>query len=161
MPDNPNPTSELAQAVQEVSERASLLVREEIELAKAEMTEKVTKLLKGAVVGIVGGIFAVFALVYLLHSLSWGIFAAVLTTTRTTSGSATWSSAASCCCSAGSAGFLATRFMKSGSPPTPAMAIEEAQLIKQTIETSRPAKPIGAGGSVEPSEPRAAAEAKR
>ena len=62
MPDNPNPTSELAQAVQEVSERASLLVREEIELAKAEMTEKVTKLLKGAVVGIVGGIFAVFAL---------------------------------------------------------------------------------------------------
>ena len=61
----------------------------------------------------------------------------------------------------GLAGFLAMRFMKSGSPPTPAMAIEEAQLIKQTLETSRPARPIGAGGSVEPSEPRAAAEAKR
>ena len=74
----PEPTtSELAQAIQEVSERASLLVREEIELAKAEMTEKMTKLLKGAVVGIVAGIFAVFALIYLIHSLSWGIFALV------------------------------------------------------------------------------------
>src|SRR5687768_17747825 len=70
-------TSELAQAIQQVSERASLLVREEIELAKAEMTEKVTKLVKGAVVGIVAGVFAVFALIYLVHSLSWGIFAAV------------------------------------------------------------------------------------
>ena len=30
----------------------------------------------------------------------------------------------------GLAGFLAMRFMKSGSPPTPVMAIEEAQLIK-------------------------------
>jgi hypothetical protein len=50
-------------------------VREEIELAKAEMTEKVTKLIKGAVIGIVAGIFAVAALIYLLHSLSWGLFA--------------------------------------------------------------------------------------
>ena len=46
-----NQTSDLAQAIQEVSERASLLVHEEIELAKAEMTEKFTKLIKGAVVG--------------------------------------------------------------------------------------------------------------
>ena len=43
----PEPTpSELGQAIQEVSERASLLIREEIELAKAEMTEKLTKLIK-------------------------------------------------------------------------------------------------------------------
>ena len=76
MADEPS-TSELARAIQEVSERASLLVREEIELAKAEMTEKVTKLLKGAVVGIAAGIFAVAALIYLIHSLSWGIFALV------------------------------------------------------------------------------------
>src|SRR5690349_3258075 len=74
MPDNQ--TSELAQAIQEVSERASLLVREEIELAKAEMTDKVSKLLKGAVVGMVAGIFAVFGLVYLLHAAAWGIWQA-------------------------------------------------------------------------------------
>ena len=37
----------IATAIAEVSERATLLVREEIELAKAEVTEKVTKLLRG------------------------------------------------------------------------------------------------------------------
>ena len=76
MPDE-HSTSELGRTIQEVSERASLLICEEIELAKAEMTEKVTKLVKGAVVGIVAGIFAVAALIYLIHSLSWGIFALI------------------------------------------------------------------------------------
>src|SRR5918999_4549655 len=66
-----NRTSDLGEAIQEVTERASLLVREEIELAKAEVTDKVSKLLKGAVVGIVAGIFAVAGLIYLLHALSW------------------------------------------------------------------------------------------
>jgi uncharacterized membrane protein YqjE len=160
MADNPNPTSELAKAVQDVSERASLLVREEIELAKVEMTEKVTKLIKAAVVGIVAGVFAVFALVYLLHSLAWGLFAAI-----SDDANFVWVGylivAGILLLLGGLAGFLASRFLKGGTPPTPQMAIEEAQLIKQTIETSRPAKPIGAGGSVEPSAPRAAAEAKR
>jgi uncharacterized membrane protein YqjE len=68
------PSSEMARAIQDVTERAQLLVREEVALAKAEMTEKVTKLIKGAVFGIVAGVFAVFALIYLLHALSWGIW---------------------------------------------------------------------------------------
>ena len=37
----------IATAIAEVSERATLLVREEIELAKAEVTEKATKLAQG------------------------------------------------------------------------------------------------------------------
>jgi uncharacterized membrane protein YqjE len=154
--------SELARAIQQVSERASLLVREEIELAKAEMTEKVTKLLKGAVVGIVAGVFAVFALIYLVHSLSWGIWALVSDDINFV-----WLgyliAGGLLLLIGGLAGFLATRFLKGGVPPTPAMAIEEAQLIKQTIETSRPAKPIGAGGRVEPSDPaqRPTADASR
>ena len=53
-------TQNIAEAIQEVSERASMLVREEIELAKVEVTEKVTKLVRGAVVGIAAGIFVVF-----------------------------------------------------------------------------------------------------
>ena len=149
----PEPTtSELGQAIQEVSERASLLVREEIELAKAEMTEKITKLLKGAVVGIVAGIFAVFALIYLVHSLSWGIFALVSDDINFV-----WVgyliSGGLLLLLGGLAGFLAARFIKGGVPPTPAMAIEEGKLIKETIETSRPAQPIGAGGRVEASDP--------
>ena len=151
MPDD-STTSELARAIQEVSERASLLMREEIELAKAEMTEKVTKLLKGAVVGIVAGVFAVFALVYLVHSLSWGIFALVSDDINFV-----WVgyliAGGLLLLLGGLAGFLAARFFKGGVPPTPQMAIEEGKLIKETIETSRPAKPIGAGGRVEHSEP--------
>ena len=157
----PEPTpSELGQAIQEVSERASLLVREEIELAKAEMTEKITKLLKGAVVGIVAGIFAVGALIYLLHALSWGIFALVSDDINFV-----WVgyliTGGTVLLLGGLAGFLATRFLKSGSPPTPVMAIEEAQLIKQTVQSSRPAQPIGAGGRTESSDPAARAEARR
>src|SRR3712207_4720368 len=66
-------TSDLARAIQDVTQRAELLVREEVALAKAEMTDKVTKLIKGAIFGIVAGVFAVFALVYLVHGLAWGI----------------------------------------------------------------------------------------
>ena len=68
----PEQTSEMARAIQDVTEKAELLVREEIALAKAEMTEKVTKLLKGAIFGVVAGVFAVFALIYLGHALAWG-----------------------------------------------------------------------------------------
>ena len=150
-------TSDLAKAIQEVSERASLLVREEIELAKAEMTEKVTKLLKGAVVGAAAGIFAVASLIYLLHSLSWGIFAIF-----SDDPNFVWigylATGLILIVLGAIAGFLAARFMKSGSPPKPAMAIEEAQLIKETVQSSRPARPIGAGGSVEHSEPAVRAQ---
>src|ERR1044072_8063438 len=109
----PEPTtSELGQAIQEVSERASLLVREEIELAKAEMTEKGTKLLKGAGVGAAAGRFAVAEVLSLtspddptlvgIGDLATGLILIVL---------------------GAIAGFTAARFMKSGSPPKPAMAI--------------------------------------
>ena len=36
------------------------------------MTDKAIKLAKGAVFGIVAGVFAVFALIYLLHALRLG-----------------------------------------------------------------------------------------
>ena len=154
----PEPTtSELGQAIQEVSERASVLVREEIELAKAEMTEKVTKLLRGVAVGAVAGIFALGALIYFLNSAAWGIFALVSNDINYV-----WVGflvvALALIVLGALAGFMAMRFVKSGSPPTPAMAIEEAQLIKETVQTSRPARPIGAGGSVESSDPAARAQ---
>jgi hypothetical protein len=150
-------TSELGQAIQELSERASLLVREEIELAKAEMTVKVTKLLRGAVVGAVAAIFAVGSLIYFLNSAAWGVFALVSNDINYV-----WVGflvvALALVILGALAGYLAMRFVKSGSPPTPAMAIEEAQLIKETVQTSRPARPIGAGGSVESSDPATRAQ---
>jgi hypothetical protein len=39
------------------------------------------------------------------------------------------------------AGFVAARLFKRGSPPTPQMAIEEAQLIRGTVTGSQPALP--------------------
>ena len=66
--------SELGQAIQEVTEKVQLLVREEIALAQAEMTEKVQKLIRGIVAGAIAGIFALFGLIYLLHAFSWGIW---------------------------------------------------------------------------------------
>jgi hypothetical protein len=145
-------TSELGQAIQEVSERLSLLVREEIELAKVEMQVKATKLGRGIAVGVAGGIFAVAALIYLLHSLAWGIFAIF-----SDDPNYVWVGylvvGGLLLVLGGLAGFLAARFIKSGTPPTPKMAIEEAQLIRETVQTPRPAKPIGAGGRVESSDP--------
>src|SRR3954464_15872238 len=123
MADN-NDTSELAQAIQDVSEKASLPVREEIELAKAEVTEKVTKLAKGAVVGVVAGIFAVFGLIYLLHGLAWLIWMLIGGTEDFYLGFVIV--AVILFALGGLGGFLAARFFKSGTPPTPQMAIEEA-----------------------------------
>ena len=64
----------IATAIAEVSERATLLVREEIELAKAEVTEKATKLVKGAVVGVAAGVFFVMALVFALVGCAWLLY---------------------------------------------------------------------------------------
>ena len=61
----------LGEIVAEVSEKASLLVREEIELAKAEVITKAKTLGKGAAVAAAAGVFLVFALVMGLHALSW------------------------------------------------------------------------------------------
>jgi uncharacterized membrane protein YqjE len=137
--------TELARAIQDVTERAQLLVREEVALAKAEMTEKVTKLIKGAIFGIVAGVFAVFALIYLLHALSWGINDVLDVS------SALW---VGFLITGGLillfgliAGLLALRFVKKGSPPTPQLAIEEAQLIKGTLSASPAGTAVGPVGA--------------
>ena len=124
--------SDLARAVQEVSERASLLVREEIELAKTEITTKVSKLAKGAAIGAAAGVFLLGALIYLLHGLSWLLYKAV-----SNDGSSVWIGylivTGILVLLAAIAGFLAYKFVKGGAPPTPQMAIEEAHLIRQTV----------------------------
>ena len=63
----------LANALTEVSERLSVLVREEIELAKAEVTVKVSSIARGAAAVAVGAVFGVFALIFLLSTIAWAI----------------------------------------------------------------------------------------
>ena len=139
------PTSELARAVQDVTERAQILVREEVALAKAEMTEKVTKLIKGAVFGIIAGVFAVFSLIYLLHSLSWGIWDLLSDSDNYWLGYLITGVLILLLGVIG--GLLAVRFIKRGSPPAPQMAIEEGRLIKATLSAKPPATPTGAVGA--------------
>jgi hypothetical protein len=122
----------LGDVVTEVTEKASLLVREEIELAKAEVGEKVTKLGKGAGALAAAGVLAVFALIFLLHALAWFIndafdwgaivwpgylitfFIVILVGVL--------------------AGGLGVRWLRGGAPPTPELAIEEAKRTRDMLE---------------------------
>ena len=123
----------LGEIVAEVSEKASLLVREEIELAKAEVSEKAASLGRGAAVGAAAGFFALIGLIFLFHFLAWVIvdifdvkvwvgFAAVTLLLFLL---------------AALAGFLAYRFVKKGAPPTPDLAIEEAKRTQAALEEMR------------------------
>jgi hypothetical protein len=123
----------LGEIVNEVSTKASLLVREEIELAKAEVTTKVSRIGKGVAAFGVAGFIALLGLIFVFHTLAWGIadwfdfkiwvgygivtlFLFVL---------------------AGLAALIGTRLVKRGTPPTPEMAIEEAKKTRATIEEAR------------------------
>jgi uncharacterized membrane protein YqjE len=130
----------ISQAIQEVSDRATLLVREEIELAKVEVTEKVTKLIKGAVIGIAAGIFVVFALIYLLHGFAWLTWYELFPDQQYFWGF--FVVAAVLLLLGALAGYIAARAMKSGAPPTPVMAIDEAKLIKETVQSKHPEQTI-------------------
>jgi uncharacterized membrane protein YqjE len=131
-----SPTHDLAQTVQEISERAATLVREEIELAKAEITEKITKLLKGIVVGISAGVFVVIGLLFFLHGLAWLAWFALPVGNQ----AFFWGFfvvAGLLFVLGGVAGFLAARFLKASTPPVPEMAIDEAGKIKRTFRKRR------------------------
>jgi uncharacterized membrane protein YqjE len=131
MPETSSDERSVGELVLDISEQTSNLIREEIELAKAEVSEKVNKILRGSVAGIAAGVFVVMALAMLMHGIAWllndlffednvwlgfliealfwlvvGIFA----------------------------GLFAYRSFKAGAPPTPDMAIEEARKAKETFE---------------------------
>jgi uncharacterized membrane protein YqjE len=133
-------TQNIAQAIQEISDRATLLVHEEIELAKVEVTEKVTKLVKGAAVGIAAGIFAVFGLIFLMHGLAWLAWFELFPDEQFFWGF--FVVAAVLFLLGALAGFIAARAFKSGAPPTPQLAIEEAKRIKETVQSPHPEQTV-------------------
>jgi hypothetical protein len=122
-----------ATAVTEVSERMSLLVREEIELARVEVTQKVTSIARGAIAVAAGAVFGVFAVIFFLITLAWvadrflvsgtgdiwigfGIVLGVLAFLTIASFLFAW------------------RKLRVGAP-TPKMAIDEAKKIRETVAT--------------------------
>ena len=128
-PQDPDDRS-VAELVFDVSERASSLVREEIELAKTEIGEKVGKILRGSVVGIAAGVFAFLALILIMEGVAWLLAEEVF------DGNA-WPGffveAALFLLIAAGAGLFAYRSVQAGAPPVPEQAIEEAKLTKTML----------------------------
>jgi uncharacterized membrane protein YqjE len=126
---NQNKPQQIGHTIAEISEKASLLVREEIELAKAEVTAKATKLGKGAAIAAVAGVFALLGLMMLLHTLAWFFYWVI--------GWEIWVGflvvTVLLFLFAGIAAMVGIRWIKKGSPPTPDMAIDEAKKIKDTV----------------------------
>jgi H+/Cl- antiporter ClcA len=131
MPPKDTAEKSLGDIVTDVSEKASLLVREEIELAKAEVTQKVSSLGKGAGIAAAAGVFLLFAITMFFHGLAWliddifdwnsiwpgfMIVFALLTLLAIISA------------------LVARRMFQAGAPPTPDLAIEEAKRTRAELE---------------------------
>jgi uncharacterized membrane protein YqjE len=130
---NGSKSENIATTVTEVSERMSTLVREEVELAKAEVAEKVNSILRGTAAVAAGAVFGVFALIFMLETIAWAINAIFISGTGDL-----WLgflvvfiillvlTAVS--------GLFAWRKLRVGAP-MPEMAIDEAKKIRETVAT--------------------------
>lgn len=123
----------LGEIVSEVTSKAQLLVREEIELAKVELTSKVSKLAKGAGFFVGAGVLAIFGLIFLFHFLAWGI--------ANWTGLQTWVGygivTAGLFLIVAVLGLLGLRSVKKGTPPVPELAIEEAKKTQAALKEAR------------------------
>jgi hypothetical protein len=133
-PQVPPPAQEpksVAELVFDVTEGTSSLIREEFELAKAEVSEKVGKILRGSAVGAAAGAFAFLALILVMEGIAWLLNEEVFD-------GRTWPGffieAAVFLLIAAAAGFFAYRSLKAGAPPVPEQAIEEAKLTRTMFE---------------------------
>jgi hypothetical protein len=141
-PDSPDPTTptpptppeterrSVSELVFDVSERTSILIREEIELAKAEISEKVGKILRGSAVGVAAGVFAFLALILFMEGVAWLLNEQVFDN----SWAGFFVEAAVFLLIAAGAGYFAYRSVQAGAPPVPEQAIEEAKKTKEVLE---------------------------
>ena len=137
-PPPPNRSDQsVGELVSDAAARTSTLVREEIELAKAEISEKVNELIRGSVIAIVAGVFLFFALILIMEGFAWLLNEEVFDNA--------WAGffveAVIFLLIAAGAGFFAYRSVKAGAPPVPEQAIEEAKLIRTAFEGEEKASP--------------------
>jgi uncharacterized membrane protein YqjE len=122
----------IATSVTEVTERVTVLIREEIELAKAEVNEKISSLVRGLVAIGAAAVFGVFAVIFIPLTLAW-----VLDAIFVDGAGDIWVGFAIVTgvfvAGAVGAGLFAMRKLKVG-PPTPKMAIAEAKKITETVK---------------------------
>lgn len=118
----------VGESVGEITEKVTLLVHEEIELAKAEVSAKLTRLGAGVVIGLAAGIFIVFGIFGAVNALGWGMAELF--------NHSVWIGFLIMACAmfviAAVAGLIAAVLLKRSSP-VPEMAIEEARKTKDLI----------------------------
>jgi Putative Actinobacterial Holin-X, holin superfamily III len=121
----------VAELVFDVSEKTSLLIREEFELAKAEVSQKVGSILRGSLVGVAAGAFAFLALILVMEGIAWLLNEEVFD-------GKTWPGffieAGLFLLIAALAGLVAYRAVRAGAPPVPEQAIEEAKRTRSVFE---------------------------
>jgi uncharacterized small protein (DUF1192 family) len=126
------PETNLAAAVTEVSERVTVLIKEEVELAKAEMSQKVSSLSKGLIAGAAAAICGTFAIIFFPLTLAWVLDAIFVDGLANI-----WIGFAIVLLLfvLGVVGFglLAWRKIRAG-VPAPTMAIDEAKKIRETVK---------------------------
>ena len=130
-PERPGDDRSVGELVFDVSERVTILVREEVALAKAEITEKLTTLARGAGIGAAAGVFLLAALLMLLFAIALlindllGIEGAVWVGFAIEA--LIWISVAAI------AGLVAKKLFGEVESPTPDMPIEELKETKETV----------------------------
>jgi len=130
-PVKPDEGRSVGELVFDVSERVSILVREEIELAKAEITEKLATLGRGAGIAAAAGVFLLAAGIMLMFAIAWlindilGIEGSVWVGFAIEAGVFVILAAI--------AGLIAKSLFGKVESPTPDMAIEELKETKETL----------------------------
>jgi len=124
---------QLGDIVGDVTQKAQLLVREEIELARAEIQLKVSRIVKGVLAFSVAAFFALLFVIFLLHSLSWGIADWISVKTWVGYGITTIGLLVLTALAA----LIGVRLFRRGSPPTPELAVEEAQKTREVRQAAR------------------------
>ncbi|MGX6449821.1 phage holin family protein [Patulibacter sp. S7RM1-6] len=116
-----------------VTERTQHIVRDEIELAKAEVAQKAKSLGKGAAVGAAAGVFVALGGIFFLQALAWFFWWLL----GSPGNQMFWGFlivAVLLFVLAGVGAMVALKAVKRGAPPTPDMAIEEAKLIRESVQ---------------------------
>lgn len=127
-PETEHENAGLGATVKSVSERASSLVRLELELAALEVKRKIASLGIGIGLALAAAVLLVFALGFGLATIAAGIATAVawwLALLIVTIGIVLV---------AGLLGWLGMRSIQKGTPPVPEQAIEEAKLTTEALK---------------------------
>lgn len=129
-PNRPDSEKTIGELVLEVTEQTAVLIREEIELAKAEVSEKISTLGRSSAVAVAAGVFAFLAVILLMHAFALGLNSLFFPDEP-------WAGylieGILFIAVAVGAGLFAKRTFQETGPPVPTEAIEEAQEIRATL----------------------------